>query len=82
MDSDLLRFDFYADRLLTQEEIAKIEKRVNQIIYMSCDVKIEEMIYCTIDKDEIELLLNQLNKEYKNDIKQKNKEKNRELQYV
>ena len=46
------------------------------------DVKIEEMIYCTIDKDEIELLLNQLNKEYKNDIKQKNKEKNRELQYV
>nr|MBR6100335.1 hypothetical protein [bacterium] len=43
MDSDLLRFDFYADRLLTQEEIAKIEKRVNQIIYMSCDVKIEEM---------------------------------------
>ena len=43
VDSDLLRFDFYADRLLTQEEIAKIEKRVNQIIYMSCDVKIEEM---------------------------------------
>ena len=43
VDSDLLRFDFYADRLLTQEEIAKIEKRVNQIIYMSCDVEIEEM---------------------------------------
>lgn len=46
------------------------------------DVQVEEIIYCTIDKDEIELLLNQLNKEYKNDIKQKNKEKNRELQYV
>ena len=46
------------------------------------DVQVEEIIYCTIDKDEIELLLNQLNKEYKNDIKQKNKEKNRELQYA
>ena len=43
VDSDLLRFDFYADRLLTQEELAKIEKRVNQIIYLACDVKIEEM---------------------------------------
>jgi alanyl-tRNA synthetase len=43
VDSDLLRFDFYADRLLTQEELAKIEKRVNQIIYMACEVKIEEM---------------------------------------
>ena len=43
VDSDFLRFDFYADRLLTQEELAKIEKRVNQIIYMACDVKIEEM---------------------------------------
>ena len=43
VDSDLLRFDFYADRLLTQQEIAIIEKRINQIIYLSCEVKIEEM---------------------------------------
>jgi alanyl-tRNA synthetase len=43
VDSDFLRFDFYADRLLTQEELAIIEKRVNQIIYMACEVKIEEM---------------------------------------
>ena len=43
VDSDLLRFDFYADRLLTQQEIAVIEKRINQIIYLSCEVKIEEM---------------------------------------
>jgi alanyl-tRNA synthetase len=29
--------------LLTQQEIAIIEKRINQIIYLSCEVKIEEM---------------------------------------
>ena len=43
VDSDLLRFDFYADRLLNEEELALIEKRVNEIIYMACEVKIEEM---------------------------------------
>lgn len=43
VDSDLLRFDFYADRLLNEEELALIEERVNKIIYMACEVKIEEM---------------------------------------
>lgn len=43
VDSDLLRFDFYAERLLNQEELAKIEKRINQIIYLACEVKIQEM---------------------------------------
>ncbi len=43
VDSDLLRFDFCADRLLTDQEIALIQKRINQIIYMSCDVDIQEM---------------------------------------
>ncbi len=43
VDSDLLRFDFYAERLLTQQELASIEKRINQIIYLAREVKIEEM---------------------------------------
>ena len=43
VDDDVVRFDFVADRLLTQEEIAKIEKRINQIIYLAADVVSEEM---------------------------------------
>ena len=43
VDDDLLRFDFQADRLLTDLELDKIEKRINQIIYLACDVKIEEL---------------------------------------
>jgi len=33
VDSDTLRFDFNADRLLTSAEISAIEKHINQIIY-------------------------------------------------
>lgn len=43
VDDDLLRFDFQADRLLTDLELDVIEKRINQIIYLACDVKIEEL---------------------------------------
>ncbi len=43
VDSDLLRFDFAAERLLTPLELAIIEKRINQMIYMAGDVVTEEM---------------------------------------
>ncbi len=43
VDEDYLRFDFNADRLLTQEELARIEKRINQLIYIAADVVVEEM---------------------------------------
>jgi alanyl-tRNA synthetase len=43
VDNDLLRFDFQADRLLTDLELDQIEKRVNQIIYLACEVKVEEL---------------------------------------
>ncbi|MEI7562555.1 MAG: hypothetical protein WCJ39_02305 [bacterium] len=43
VDSDLLRFDFAAERLLTPLELAVIEKRINQMIYMAGEVVIEEM---------------------------------------
>ena len=36
-------FDFYAERLLTPFELAMIEKRLNQMIYLACEVKVEEM---------------------------------------
>ena len=42
VDDDLLRFDFQADRLLTDLELNMIEKRVNQIIYLAAQVKVEE----------------------------------------
>ena len=32
VDSDLLRFDFYADKLLTPEQIREVESKINQII--------------------------------------------------
>jgi alanyl-tRNA synthetase len=43
VDNDLLRFDFSADRLLDQQELASIEKKINQIIYLACDVTVQEM---------------------------------------
>lgn len=43
VDEDLLRFDFAADRLLDQQELASIEKKINQIIYLACDVTTQEM---------------------------------------
>lgn len=47
VDSDYLRFDFKADRILDQQELANIEKKLNQIIYLACDVVVDEM---TIDE--------------------------------
>jgi len=43
VDDDVLRFDFQTERLLTQQEIACIEKRMNQLIYLAADVIVEEM---------------------------------------
>lgn len=45
VDEDSLRFDFHADRLLTQEEIFTIENAVNTIIYDACVVDISEVSY-------------------------------------
>lgn len=43
VESDLLRFDFYADRLLTEEELSQIEEHINLMIYIWAEVKTEEM---------------------------------------
>lgn len=43
VDEDYLRFDFNSDRLLTPEEIHDIEKNINQIIYDSYIVEVNEM---------------------------------------
>ncbi len=45
VDDDYLRFDFVADRLLTQEEIDKINKHINQTIYFAFPVKVDETSY-------------------------------------
>lgn len=47
VDSDYLRFDFSSDRLLSPDEISEIEKNINQIIYLACDIDVQEM---TIDE--------------------------------
>ena len=43
VDEDHVRFDFTADRLLSPEEIHEIEKNINQIIYDSYVVEVNEM---------------------------------------
>lgn len=43
VDEDYLRFDFNTDRLLSPEEIHDIEKNINQIIYDSYVVEVNEM---------------------------------------
>lgn len=43
VDDDLLRFDFYAGRLLNPEEILKIEQRINQMIALACQVETVEL---------------------------------------
>lgn len=43
VDEDFLRFDFNSDRLLSPEEIHDIEKNINQIIYDSYVVEVNEM---------------------------------------
>lgn len=42
VDSDLLRFDFYANNLLTSEQIKDIENNVNRIIYFAYPVDLIE----------------------------------------
>ena len=42
VDEDLLRFDFYANNLLTQTQIQEIEKNVNQTIYEALPVDLIE----------------------------------------
>lgn len=43
VDSDYLRFDFYADRLLSDDEVKSIEKNINLIISNAFTVSIEEL---------------------------------------
>ncbi|MBQ7073501.1 hypothetical protein IJM86_00180 [bacterium] len=42
VDSDLLRFDFYAEKLLTSEQIIEIEKQLNKEIYEALPVTVVE----------------------------------------
>ena len=42
VDSDLLRFDFYANNLLTSDEIREVERNINQIIYDALPVDLVE----------------------------------------
>ena len=42
VDEDLLRFDFYANNLLTQAQIQQIEKNINQSIYDALPVDLIE----------------------------------------
>ena len=42
VDSDLLRFDFYADTLLTAQQITEIETTINTYIYQSLPVELIE----------------------------------------
>lgn len=43
VDDDLLRFDFYADRMLTINELQDIETNVNNLIYRALPVNSQEM---------------------------------------
>lgn len=45
VDEDYLRFDFNSDRLLTPEEIHDIENTINQMIYDSYAVEVNETSY-------------------------------------
>jgi len=42
VDSDVLRFDFYADTLLTAQQLKEIETTINAHIYQSLPVEITE----------------------------------------
>ena len=43
VDDDLLRFDFQADRMLTVQELQKIEENINNAVYQSLHVSCDEM---------------------------------------
>lgn len=45
VDEDYLRFDFYADTSLTQEQIDTIEHNINTQIAQALPVDIQEMSY-------------------------------------
>lgn len=45
VDEDYLRFDFNVDRLLTAQEIHVIETTINQMIYDSYAVEVNETSY-------------------------------------
>jgi len=45
VDEDYLRFDFYADELLNEEQIANIETNIGNIIVQAHPVSVEEMSY-------------------------------------
>ena len=45
VDEDYLRFDFHAERLLSQEEISAIENAINTLIYHAYTVDISEVSY-------------------------------------
>lgn len=45
VDEDYLRFDFYADTLLTDEQVATIETNIGDIIVQAHPVTIQEMSY-------------------------------------
>jgi alanyl-tRNA synthetase len=45
VDSDLLRFDFYANNLLSEEQIHLIENNVNQIIFSALPVDLIETTF-------------------------------------
>lgn len=42
MDSDILRFDFYADALLNNQQLKEIEIKINQYIYDALPVDLTE----------------------------------------
>ena len=45
VDEDYVRFDFVADRLLSQEEVVALEKAVNDLIYQGYGVEVIETSY-------------------------------------
>lgn len=45
VDEDYLRFDFYADNALTDEQLEQIEQHINQTITQALLVEIQEMRY-------------------------------------
>ncbi len=45
VDSDYLRFDFYADAMLSNTQISEIESALNQVIYQSLPVEVKEMSF-------------------------------------
>jgi alanyl-tRNA synthetase len=45
VDEDLLRFDFYANNLLTAQQIREIENNINRIIYSAYPVDLIETTF-------------------------------------